>query len=56
LQSKGWQVIRFTGSEIFENVFRCVEEVKGLVKVFGRTQDNWNYSKVVENKVQLENH
>jgi very-short-patch-repair endonuclease len=50
LQSKGWQVIRFTGTEIFENVYGCVEEVKNLVTVFGKKYDDWDYSEITENK------
>jgi very-short-patch-repair endonuclease len=51
LQAQGWRVIRFTGTEIFENVFKCVEEVKSLVNIFGKKQDGWFYSKpVITNK------
>ena len=50
LQSKGWQVVRFTGTEIFENVYGCVEEVKNLVAVFGKKHDDWVYSEITENK------
>jgi very-short-patch-repair endonuclease len=44
LQLQGWKVIRFTGTEIFENVIRCVEEVKKLVTVFEKKPDKWSYS------------
>ncbi len=30
LQSQGWTVIRFTGSEVFQNVGRCVDELIGI--------------------------
>jgi hypothetical protein len=33
-------------------VLGCVEEIKNLVTIFGRTPDNWEYSAVVENKIQ----
>jgi very-short-patch-repair endonuclease len=42
LQLQGWRVIRFTGTEIFENVIACVEEVTKLVDVFiSSDQEAW---------------
>lgn len=32
LTSKGWKVIRFTGTEIFQNCKKCVNEVQELIK------------------------
>lgn len=31
LQSRGWRVIVFTGTEIYEDVKRCVEEAKEII-------------------------
>ena len=37
LQLSGWRVIRFTGSEVYKNVWQCVEEVVQLVNSFDNT-------------------
>lgn len=44
LQSKGWKVIRFTGTEIFGDILNCIQELKGLINVFQNETDNWKYS------------
>ena len=48
LQSKGWKVIRFTGTEIFGNILNCLEEMKNLVNVFQNKADDWTYSPITE--------
>jgi very-short-patch-repair endonuclease len=32
LQSEGWQVIRFTGSEIYRDAKRCISEIKKIIR------------------------
>ena len=31
LQRQGWQVIRFTGTEIYEDVFKCIDEAIEII-------------------------
>lgn len=44
LQSKGWKVIRFTGTEIFGDILNCIQELKNLVNGFQNKPDNWTHS------------
>lgn len=48
LQSKGWKVIRFTGTEIFGDILNCLQEMKGLVRVYQNKTDDWKYSSSME--------
>ncbi len=32
LSKRGWTVLRFTGTEVFRDIKRCVEEVQALMK------------------------
>lgn len=32
LQKLGWTVIRFTGTEVYKNVYKCIEDVKDICK------------------------
>lgn len=35
LELNGWRVIRFTGSEVYKSVARCVNEAAGLIDLWG---------------------
>ena len=40
LVSKGWKLLRYTGSEIFNDVSRCVDEVHSMAYEFGNKYIN----------------
>lgn len=42
LQLMGWQVIRFTGTEIYRDTSSCVKQVEDLVGVFSRHPVAWD--------------